>query len=78
LAKEETVVNTIIAIPSPMRGSACMLSSFRLDDSEVAVLAAVPADLEAGAQAEAAGAEETDQGPAQAGAEDPDPGFWKI
>jgi hypothetical protein len=33
---------------------------------EVAVLAAVPADLEAGAQAEAAGAE------------DPDPGFWKI
>jgi hypothetical protein len=45
---------------------------------EVAVLAAVPADLEAGAQAEAAGAEETDQGPAQAGAEDPDPGFWKI
>jgi hypothetical protein len=27
---------------------------------------------------EAAGAEETDQGPAQAGAEDPDPDFWKI
>lgn len=45
---------------------------------EVAVLAAVPADLEAGDQAEAAGVEETDQGPGRAGAEDPDPGFWKI
>ena len=45
---------------------------------EVAGLAAVPADLEAGDQAEAAGAVETDQGPAQAVAEDPDPGFWKI
>ena len=42
---------------------------------EVAVLAAVPADLEAGDQAEAAGVVETDQGPAQAVAEDPDPGF---
>ena len=45
---------------------------------EVAVLAAVPADLEAEDRAEAAGAGETDQGPAQAVAEDPDPGFWKI
>lgn len=45
---------------------------------EVAVLAAVPADLEAGDQAEAAGVVETDQGPARAGAEDPDPGSWKI
>lgn len=45
---------------------------------EVAGLAAVPADLEAGDQAEAAGAVETDQGQAQAVAEDPDPGFWKI
>ena len=45
---------------------------------EVAELAAVPADLEAGDQAEAAGAGETDQGPAQAVAEDPDPGFWKM
>jgi len=45
---------------------------------EVAVLAAVPADLEAEDQAEAAGAGETDQGPVKAVAEDPDPGFWKI
>jgi hypothetical protein len=45
---------------------------------EVAVLAAVQADSEAEDQAEAAGAVETDQGPAQAGAEDPDPGFWKT
>jgi len=45
---------------------------------EVGGLAAAPADLEAGDRAEAAEAGETDQGPAQAGAEDPDPGFWKI
>ena len=51
-----------------------MLSSFRLE-TEVVVLAAVPAELGAGDQAEAAGVEETDQGPARAAAEDPDRGL---
>ena len=45
---------------------------------EVAVWAAVPADWEAEDRAGAAGEVEMDQGPAQAVAEDQDPGFWKI
>jgi hypothetical protein len=64
LAKEKVAESTVITIPSPINGRACMWSSFRGWMIEgVAVSAAVPADWEAEDQAEAAGEVETDQGP---------------